>query len=108
MRLVVFLVTTALLSAAFAAPNDAQATSNCGTFNSAGAAVRAMTRGHGPCSTARRILRRYLSSTARCSGSACVRRDFGWVCATASATAFPRLASCSRGRSVIAAYSAAD
>jgi len=54
------------------------------------------------------VLRRYLTSHAPCSGSACVRRHLGWTCAAAPPGAFPRLASCSRGRAVIAAYSLGD
>jgi hypothetical protein len=108
MRHLLVSVMTALVTAALAAPVGARATTNCGTFTSAGAAVYAkVTRGRTDCLTARRVLRRYLSSTAPCSGSACVRRHTGWVCATATVTAFPRLASCSRSGRVIAAYSTA-
>jgi hypothetical protein len=52
--------------------------------------------------------RAYINSTAPCEGSARVREDLGWTCAAAGAYAFPRLASCTRGRARIAAYSTAD
>jgi hypothetical protein len=87
----------------------ADAAANCGTFPSDGAAVHAkVIRGRSACATARRVLRAYLGSSAPCSGSACVRSHFGWMCATAAWSAFPRLASCSRRRAVIAANSTAD
>lgn len=53
------------------------------------------------------MLARYLSSTAPCSGSACVRYRAGWAFSSSYA-AFPRIATCSRGRAVVAAYSTAD
>ena len=37
-----------------------------------------------------------------------MRKHFGWTCQTAPASALPRLASCSRGTRLIAAYSTAD
>jgi hypothetical protein len=96
------------IAALTAVAAQAHATANCGTFRSDGAAVHAkVTRGSASCKTAR-VLRSYFDSTAPCSGSACVRSHFGWTCATATPSAVPRLASCIRGRAVIAAYSTAD
>lgn len=66
-----------------------------------------MIGGGAACTTARRVLRTYLTSTAPCSGSACVQSHLGWLCASATVDARPRLASCSRERTVIAAYSTA-
>jgi hypothetical protein len=37
-----------------------------------------------------------------------VRKHSGWTCQTAPASALPRLASCGRGKRLIAAYSTAD
>jgi hypothetical protein len=37
-----------------------------------------------------------------------VRKHAGWTCQTAPVSALPRLASCSRGKKQIAAYSTAD
>jgi hypothetical protein len=109
MRTILLAAAFALLAATLALPMPADAAGGCGNFRSDGAAVHAkVIRGRATCTTARRVLRRYLSSTAPCSGSACVRYDAGWVCATATTTAFPRLASCRRGATVIAAYSSAD
>jgi hypothetical protein len=87
----------------------ADAAKACGRFKSDSAALHAkVIRGGVDCAIARRVLRRYLSSTGPCWGSACVRYDRGWTCASAGATAFPRLASCSKRRTVVAAYSTAD
>ena len=71
----------------------------------AGVSIR---RGTTSCRTAKRILRTYLTSDAHCEGSACVRRHHGWTCASAAWIARPRLASCSRGRRLIAAYAVYD
>ena len=107
MRLIALAVTIAVITVA--AATQAHATASCGMFSSDGAAVHAnVTRGNASCATAHRVLRTYLGSTAPCSGSACVRSHLGWVCATAAPSAFPRLASCSRGPAVIAAYPTAD
>jgi hypothetical protein len=57
---------------------------------------------------AKRVLHRYMNSTAACEGSACVRRHYGWTCASAKSYAWPRLASCTRGRSRIEARAIAD
>jgi hypothetical protein len=71
----------------------------------AGVTIR---RGKPTCTTARRVLRRYLHSDKPCEGSACVRKLLGWTCASASAEQYPRLASCKRAKSMIAAYAIAD
>ena len=98
-----------MLAITLAAPHPAGAATGCGTFKADGAPVHAkVIRGATTCATARAVLRRYLISNAPCSGSACVRFARGWACATAAYGAFPRLASCSRSRTVIAAYSTAD
>jgi hypothetical protein len=65
-------------------------------------------KGTPSCATANKVLRRYLRSHAPCSGLACVRKHFGWTCASATAADWPRLASCNRGKSQIAAYAPAD
>jgi hypothetical protein len=49
-----------------------------------------------------------LPATAPCAGSSCVRTRAGRTCQTAPPAALPRLASCSRGKRRIAAYSTAD
>ena len=109
MRSLLIAAAGAAVLAAIALPAPTQAAKNCGVFTAHGALLHAkVTRGTAPCTTARRVLRRYLTSTASCSGSACVRFDAGWACSTAAVTAFPRLASCSRRGVVIAAYSFAD
>src|SRR3954453_10881921 len=83
---------------------------SCGLFiDRDGARIGVMVlRGSTPCSTAKRTLRWYFNSHAPCEGSACVRERGGWTCATAAAYALPRLASCTRGKARIAAYSTAD
>ena len=53
-----------------------------------------------------RVLRAYLQSHGHCDGSACVREQYGWTCASASTGAYPRLASCTRRHGYIAAYAA--
>lgn len=65
-------------------------------------------RGSTSCSTAKRILKSYFKSTAECEGSSCVRKHSGWTCQTASADAYPRVASCVRGRAVIEAWAIVD
>jgi hypothetical protein len=96
---------TAVLVLVSAMP--ARAVGGCGSIKSHGARVYvAVERGRPGCRTARRVLSTYLNSHARCGGSACVRH-FGWTCAS-SYSSFPRLASCTRRRQRIAAYSRAD
>lgn len=69
----------------------------CGSVKSHGTRVFvAVLRGKPTCRTARRVLSAYLNSHRACGGSACVRRHFGWTCASRSAD-FPRVASCQRG-----------
>lgn len=100
-------IATVLITAAAAAP--APAARSCGAFAVDGARLHTkVIKGPTGCETAKRILRRYLTSDAPCSGSGCARRINGWRCSTAPAYAFPRLASCTRNRSTIAAYSTAD
>ena len=69
--------------------------------------VRVLT-GKTSCATARRVLRQYDLSSDPCEGSGCARTRRGWICLTASDGMFPRLASCTKNRSTIAAYSYAD
>src|SRR4051794_16864475 len=66
----------------------------CGSFRDAeGTPVGVVIqRGHPTCATAKKVLRTYFRSHAPCDGSACVRKHFGWTCATATADAWPRLA----------------
>jgi len=102
------LITAVAVAIATALPGSARATAPCGIFVSHGAPAHAkVIHGATSCRTARRVLARYLSSTAPCSGSACVRYRAGWACSS-SYSAFPRIATCSRGRAVVAAYSTAD
>lgn len=107
-RLISTLAATILITAAAAAP--APAARSCGTFTDHdGARLHAkVIKGKTTCKTAKRILRRYLNSNAPCTGSGCARDITGWRCSTAAAYAFPRLASCARNRTTIAAYSTAD
>jgi hypothetical protein len=65
-------------------------------------------RGATRCAIARRVIRAYFRSKRPCEGSACVREHFGWTCASAKVPGWPRLASCSKGRSRIAAYAPTD
>jgi hypothetical protein len=108
MRSVLITACAFAIATAIAVPGSARATTPCGSFVRDGAPVHAKVI-HGATSsrTARRVLTRYLSSRASCSGSACVRYRAGWVCSSSYA-AFPRMATCSRGRAVVAAYSTAD
>src|SRR5690348_911940 len=109
LTLVVAAIAVAALSASPAGAHPAGRRS-CGLFSDRdGARIGVMVlRGSTPCSTAKRTLRWYFNSPAPCDGSACVRVHGGWTCATAAAYAFPRLASCTRGKARIAAYSTAD
>ena len=96
------------IATAIALPASAHASTSCGTFTSHGAPVHAkVIHGATSCPTARHVLARYLASTTPCSGSACLRIRQGWACSS-SYSAFPRIATCSRGRAVVAAYSTAD
>jgi|tagenome__1003787_1003787.scaffolds.fasta_scaffold19236735_1 hypothetical protein len=56
------------------------------------------------CATAKKVLRTYGRSEAACGGSACVRKQLGWTYESATAADWPRLASCNRGKNVVAAY----
>jgi hypothetical protein len=106
--LVAVAVGVALAFGALKAPAPAEAARGCGLITSDGAPVHVKAIRRASCRTARRVLGAYLNSHAPCSGSACTRRHFGWTCQAAPAYAFPRLASCRRGRGRLAAYSAAD
>lgn len=107
-RLISTVIAAVLITAAAAAP--ASAARSCGTFTDRDGARLHTKVLEGPtrCETAERILRRYIHSDAPCSGSGCAREITGWRCSSAPAYAFPRLASCTRKRSQIAAYSTAD
>src|SRR3954469_4198224 len=91
-------------------PAAAHADRGCGTTRlNDGAAVHIrILRGPATCATARGTLRRYLHAHAPCGGSSCYRRIAGWDCQTPGYSAFPRLASCSRGNRWVAANSLAD
>lgn len=65
-------------------------------------------RGAVKCATAKKVVRAYDRSKAPCEGSACVREHHGFTCASAKPDDFPRLFSCSKGRSLVAAMSTAD
>src|SRR6476469_3213454 len=82
----------------------------CGSFRDADAGPVGVVieRGRPSCATAKKVLRTYLRSHAPCTGSACVRKHFGWACSSAKAPDWPRLASCEKGKSRIAAEGAAD
>jgi len=107
--IIAVLTVIALLAAASTA--DARALArNCNGYilapgDAAGVTIH---RGAVPCRTAKRVLRTYLNSDARCEGSACVRKHSGWTCASACPAIYPKLASCNRGRTVIAAYAIND
>jgi hypothetical protein len=81
----------------------------CGSFRDDGQPIGVVIeRGKPKCPTAKKVLRIYLRSHARCDGSACVRKHFGWTCASAKAPDWPRLASCEQHESTIMAYAPAD
>jgi hypothetical protein len=99
----------AVVILALPSPPSAAGSRSCGLIRADGAPIAVeVIRGRTRCRTARRVLRAYLASDAPCQGSAWVRKHRGWTCATAAALAFPRLASCTRRRARIAAYSTAD
>lgn len=110
LRSALMLACAAALASAVPAAARPDAGRSCGVFTDrAGARIVAVVlRGATLCSTTKRVLRTYMNSAAPCTGSACVRRHFGWTCATAAAHALPRLASCTRGRARIGAYVTAD
>src|SRR3954447_13307098 len=110
LRLALALDAAVALAGAAPAAGRPAAGRPCGLFTDRDGARIGVTvlRGSTPCSTAKRVLRQYLNSHAPCEGSACVREHGGWTCATAAAYASPRLASCTRGRARVAAYSTAD
>ena len=82
----------------------------CGSFRGAGSDPVGVVieRGGPSCATAKKVLRTYLRSHAPCTGSACVRKHCGWTCARVKAPDWPRLASCNKGKSRIAAEAPAD
>lgn len=103
---------TAVMVLSLGGAGDAAARASsrgCGNIRSAGAPVHVrVLRGSTSCPQARLVLREYLRSRRPCKGSSCLRIHRGYRCQTAPAFAFPRIASCVRGRSRIAAYSTAD
>jgi hypothetical protein len=104
-------VLTALLVAAVLTGSPAPAEADvrsCGMISSNAAPVHVKAMHGARCADARRVLTEYLESDAPCTGSACAREIGGWKCAGAKWFSFPRLASCSRGPSRVAAYSTAD
>src|SRR5690348_9403551 len=102
----------AMLAAGHAGVSAAHETTRsraCGSFRDDGQPVGVVIeKGKPTCATARKVLRTYLRSHAPCSGSACVREHFGWTCASAKTADWPRLASCTKGKSVIEADAPAD
>ena len=96
--------------AAFAVADAPAKVRACGSFRgpSGDPVGVVINRGATRCATARRVIRTYFRSEKPCEGSACVREHFGWTCASATAHDWPRLASCQKGRSRIAAYAPAD
>src|SRR3954447_16879911 len=71
----------------------------CGSFRHDGQLVGVvLENGKATCATAKKVLRRYFRSHAACDGSACVRKHFGWTCASATAADWPRLATCGKGK----------
>jgi hypothetical protein len=65
-------------------------------------------RGSATCSTAKRVFKAHFGSNADCEESSCVRRHFGWTCQTAAAHAYPRVATCTKRRTVIEAWAVVD
>src|SRR3954453_21339199 len=103
----------AMLAAGHAATSAAHQPAKaqvCGSFRDADAGPVGVVieRGKPTCATAKKVLRTYLRSHAPCTGSACVRKHFGWTCASAKAPDWPRLASCTKGTSMIEAAAPAD
>ena len=98
----------AVAGALLALPPTARADRYCGTIPNRGADVAVVVEsGTVGCFTARKALRAYGRSRRPCQGAACRRRHYGWTCLNAIGD-FPRLASCSLGQRLIAAYSRAD
>src|SRR4051812_43649266 len=94
-------VVVSVVLAAVALPAPALADRSCGVvFNAVGPYGVAVQRGAVGCAPARRVLNWYFGSHGPCGGSSCLRRQRGWACQTAPASAYPRLASCQRGRSL--------
>lgn len=102
------LVTGCLAVSTLFTASPALASKGCGSVKSHGTRVYvAVLRGRPTCRTARRVLSAYLNSHLPCGGSARVRRHFGWTCASRYAD-FPRVASCTRGKARVGAYSRVD
>lgn len=108
--LIAVLTTTAMLAAAGVADARPLARTCNGVIHSRDGAPIGVTirRGTIRCTKAKRILRAYLNSTRACEGNACVREHSGWTCVAASAAQLPRVATCTRGRSLIRAYGIYD
>src|SRR3954454_23844636 len=82
---------------------------SCGSFKNHGQPIAVVVeKGRPACATAKKVLRAYLRSHAPCEGSACVRKHFGWTCASAKAPDWPRPASSTKGKSRTAADAPAD
>lgn len=100
----------ALAAVATSALHSAEpaAASGCGTLADRGARVHVrVLAGPVRCRAPRVPLRHYRHSNRPCAGSSCLRHGGRWTCQTAAVYAFPRLASCQRRSSRIAAYSTA-
>lgn len=92
-----------------AGAQPARASRDCGTYTKRGGPYQVIVvDGPVPCEKARRILRRYATSHALCTGSGCYRTISGWTCGSGDAQAYPRLFSCARGKRTVAALSVAD
>jgi hypothetical protein len=97
------------LTIGLTAPSAHAANRHCGlVYGRIQPATVEVVRGTTGCHNARVVMRRYLRSKAPCSGSSCLQLVRGFDCQTTPAFAYPRLASCTRGRVWIAAYAILD
>jgi hypothetical protein len=85
LRIATILTAAALLTVPAYAAGKPAVHRSCGLItDSDGARIGVLVlRGRPSCTTAKRVLRAYFRSHAPCGGSACVRRHFGWTCASA-------------------------
>jgi len=107
-RLLTLIAVLASVGLATTATAGAAPTRSCGTLTLSDSYVHVKATGPTSCRTAIAVLRTHFDGPRACTEWSCSRPARGWDCTTAPDHAFPRLATCRRGRAAASAYSFAD
>ena len=100
----------AMLGGGYAATSSAHqptAARTCGSFKKYGQPVGTVIERPADVRVGQESLAHLLPLARAVGGSACVRKHFGWECTSAKAFDWPRMGSCTKGTSKIAAFAPA-